>query len=105
MKTPPAGSSITSASYIGMGQYDQVFFVEIYRVNNVFLLGQSVGGTFPVNNAAFSNGASSNFIIKLDSNLTTNLASTRFGNGSANIHISPTAFLVDNCGNIYVSCW
>lgn len=105
VKTPPSGSSITSASYIGMGQYDQVFFVEIDRVNNVFLLGQSVGGTFPVNNAAFSNGASSNFIIKLDSNLTTNLASTRFGNGSANIHISPTAFLVDNCGNIYVSGW
>ena len=105
VKTPPSGTSITNASYIGMGQYDQVFFVEVDRVNNIFLLGQSVGGTFPVNNAAFSNGTSSNFIIKLDSNLTTNLASTRFGNGSANIHISPTAFLVDNCGNIYVSGW
>ena len=65
VKTPPSGTSITNASYIGMGQYDQVFFVEIDRVNSVFLLGQSVGGTFPVNNAAFSNGASSNFIIKL----------------------------------------
>ena len=105
VKTPPSGTSITNASYIGMGQYDQVFFVEIDRVNNVFLLGQSVGGSFPVNNAAFSNGASSNFIIKLDSNLTTNMASTRFGNGDSNIHISPTAFLVDNCGNIYVSGW
>lgn len=105
VKTPPSGTSITNASYIGMGQYDQVFFVEIDRVNSVFLLGQSVGGTFPVNNAAFSNGASSNFIIKLDSNLTTNIASTRFGNGDPNIHISPTAFLVDNCGNIYVSGW
>ena len=105
VKTPPSGTSITNASYIGMGQYDQVFFVEIDRVNSVFLLGQSVGGTFPVNNAAFSNGASSNFIMKLDSNLTTNIASTRFGNGNPNIHISPTAFLVDNCGNIYVSGW
>tara|TARA_B100000524_G_scaffold86175_1_gene39921 strand:- start:3705 stop:7760 length:4056 start_codon:yes stop_codon:yes gene_type:complete len=105
VKTPPSGTSITNASYIGMGQYDQVFFVEIDRVNSIFLLGQSVGGTFPVNNAAFSNGASSNFIMKLDSNLTTNIASTRFGNGDPNIHISPTAFLVDNCGNIYVSAW
>ena len=105
VKTPPSGTSITNASYIGMSQYDQVFFVEIDRVNSIFLLGQSVGGTFPVNNAAFSNGASSNFIMKLDSNLTTNIASTRFGNGNPNIHISPTAFLVDNCGNIYVSGW
>ena len=105
VKTPPSGMSITNASYIGMGQYDQVFFVEIDRVNNIFLLGQSVGGTFPVNNAAYSNGSSSNFIMKLDSSLTTNIASTRFGNGNPSIHISPTAFLVDNCGNIYVSGW
>jgi gliding motility-associated-like protein len=41
----------------------------------------------------------------LDPTLTTNLASTRFGNGSSAIHISPAAFLVDNCGNIYVSGW
>jgi gliding motility-associated-like protein len=31
--------------------------------------------------------------------------STRFGNGSTAIHLSPAAFLVDNCGNIYVSGW
>ena len=105
VKIPPAGTSITQASYIGMNQYDQVFFVEVDRVNNIFLLGQSVGGNFPIQNAAYSNGASSNFIIKLDPTLTTNLASTRFGNGSTAIHISPAAFLVDNCGNIYVSGW
>jgi gliding motility-associated-like protein len=88
-----------------MNEYDQVFFVEIDRINNVFLLGQSVGGNFPINNAAYSNGASSNFVIKLDSLLSTNLASTRFGNGSTDIQISPAAFLVDNCGNIYISGW
>ncbi|MEJ6505764.1 MAG: PKD domain-containing protein [Crocinitomicaceae bacterium] len=105
VKTNASGSNITQASYVGMNQYDQVFFVEVDRVDNIFLLGQSVGGTFPVNNAPYSNGVSSNFIMKLNSNLTTNLASTRFGNGSPQIHISPTAFLVDNCGNIYVSGW
>ena len=105
VKVPSGGSSIVNASYIGMNQYDQVFFVEIDRVNNVFLLGQSVGGNFPINNAAYSNGSSSNFVVKLDSLLSTNLASTRFGNGSSDIQISPAAFLVDNCGNIYVSGW
>ena len=105
VKMPPGGNSITQASYIGTNQYDQVFFVEIDRVNSIFLLGQSVGGNFPIQNATYSNGASSNFIIKLDSSLTTNIASTRFGNGSPDIHISPAAFLVDNCGNLYVSGW
>ena len=105
VKVPSGGNSIVNASYIGMNQYDQVFFVEIDRVNNIFLLGQSVGGNFPINNASYSNGSSSNFVIKLDSLLSTNLASTRFGNGSSDIQISPAAFLVDNCGNIYVSGW
>ena len=105
VKVPSGGSSIINASYIGMNQYDQVFFVEIDRINNVFLLGQSVGGNFPINNATYSNGASSNFVIKLDSMLSANLASTRFGNGSPDIQISPAAFLVDNCGNIYISGW
>lgn len=105
VKLPPTGNNITQASYIGRNQYDQVFFVEVDRDNNIFLLGQSVGGTFPVFNAAYSNGNSSNFIIKLNSALTTNLASTRFGNGSTAINVSPAAFLVDVCGNIYVSAW
>ena len=37
--------------------------------------------------------------------MTSNIASTVFGNGSSAIHISPSAFLVDICGNIYVSGW
>lgn len=105
VKLPPTGNNITQASYIGRNQYDQVFFVEVDRDNNIFLLGQSVGGTFPVFNAPYSNGNSSNFIIKLNPALNTNMASTRFGNGSTAINVSPAAFLVDVCGNIYVSAW
>ena len=90
---------------MGQSDYDQVFFVEIDRNDNVFLLGQSRGGLFPITPGVYSNGNSSNFIIKLNPNLDANLASTRFGNGSSDIHISPSAFLVDVCGNVYVSGW
>ena len=99
------GSSILKASYIGTSNYDQAFFVEIDRNNQIFLLGQSVGGTFPVNNAPYSNPGSSQFVIKLNNQLTNNLASTVIGNGSSQINISPAAFLVDICGNIYISGW
>lgn len=99
------GSSILKASYIGTSNYDQAFFVEIDRNNQIFLLGQSVGGTFPVNNAPYSNPGSSQFVIKLNNQLTSNLASTVIGNGSSQINISPAAFLVDICGNIYISGW
>jgi len=105
VKLEPTASSIIKASYIGTTNYDQTFFVEIDRNDNVFLVGQSAGGAFPVNNAAFSVPGSSQFVIKLDPTLTTNLKSTIFGNGNAAINISPSAFLVDICGNMYISGW
>ncbi len=109
VKLAPAGNSITAATYVGKGGYDQVFFVEFDRDNNIFVLGQSVGsagnGYIPVTNASYFNGNSNNFIIKFNPTLTTIMNSTRFGNGSTAIHLSPAAFLVDNCGNIYVSGW
>jgi gliding motility-associated-like protein len=104
-KLNPTGSILQRISYLGTTNYDQAFFVEIDRSDNIFILGQSRGGNFPVLNAAFSNPGSAQFIIKLSPNLTTLLNSTVFGNGNADINISPSAFLVDYCGNIYVSGW
>lgn len=99
------GSAIMNASYIGTSNYDQSFFVETDRVNNVYLVGQSSGGTFPVINAPFVVPGSGQFIIKLDSTLNTALNATVFGDGNPMFDISPSAFLVDICGNIYVSGW
>lgn len=105
VKLSPTGTTVTNASYLGTSNYDQAFFVEIDRNDNVFVLGQAAGGAFPVFNSIFVNPNSSQFVIKLDPTLTTNLNSTVFGNGGANINISPAAFLVDICGNIYISGW
>ncbi len=109
VKLPSAGNSILAATYAGKGGYDQIFFVELDRNDNIYVLGQSVGsagnGYMPVTNAAYFNGNSSNFIVKFNTTLSTVLNSTRFGNNSTAIHMSPAAFLVDNCGNIYVSGW
>jgi gliding motility-associated-like protein len=105
VKLNALGTAITKASYVGTSNYDQVFFVEIDRLNQVFLLGQAIGGGFVVNNAPYSNPGSSQFVLKLNNALTTNLASTVIGNGSSQINISPAAFLVDICGNVYISGW
>jgi gliding motility-associated-like protein len=104
-KLAPNGFAVQQATYLGMAQMDQAFFVEIDRNDNVFVLGQSVGGTFPVVNSPYSNPGSSQFVIKLNPTLTINLRSTVFGNGTPNINISPAAFLVDICGNVYISGW
>ena len=105
MKLNPSGTAITNGSYVGTVNNDQAFFVEIDRADNIYLLGQSNGGAFPVINSPFVNPGSSQFVIKFEPSLTTPLNATVFGNGSSDINISPSAFLVDICGNIYISGW
>jgi gliding motility-associated-like protein len=105
VKLTSTGLAVQQATYLGMAQMDQAFFVEIDRNDNVFVLGQSAGGTFPIVNSLYANPGSSQFIIKLNPTLTVNQRSTVFGNGTPNINISPAAFLVDICGNVYVSGW
>lgn len=103
-KLTPNGQTLLQSTYIGANQYDQAFFVEINRNDEIFVLGQSVGGNFPVINSQSYPG-SSQFIAKLNPTLTSIVNSTVFGNGGPNINISPAAFLVDICGNMYVSGW
>ena len=98
-------------SYLGTNGYDQSFILEVDGTGDVFVTGQSTGG-YTVVNAAYSNANSAQFIHKLSPDLTTTIYSTIFGSGSLSgpanqqvIDIAPTAFLVDNCGNVYVSGW
>jgi len=105
IKLPPSGTSITRGTYTGTSSHDQAYFVEIDRADNIYVLGQSPGGLFPVINSTFVNPGSSQFVMKFDSTLTSPVHSTVFGNGTPTIDISPSAFLVDICGNIYISGW
>ena len=96
-------------TYIGTTSYDQTYIIELDDQEDVYVVGQTLGN-YPVINAPYSVANSAQFIHKLSSDLTTTIYSTIFGNGSLvsgipSVNISPTAFLVDNCGNVYVSGW
>jgi len=85
---------------------DQVYGIEVDLENSVYVMGQDLGGHFPVSAGVYSNANSTQFVQKLDSNLSTSIFSTVFGTGDANhTDISPVAFLVDNCQHIYISGW
>ncbi|MEZ4923268.1 MAG: gliding motility-associated C-terminal domain-containing protein [Crocinitomicaceae bacterium] len=103
-KLTPDGSTLTQSTYIGTSTYDQAIFVEIDRWNNVYLVGVT-NGPMPVINAPYSNPNSGQFIMKLLPDLATIDYSTVFGSGNGIPNISPSAFLVDVCGNVYVSGW
>lgn len=103
-KITPDGTAITQSTYIGTPTYDQTIFVEIDRWDNVYIVGNS-DGAMPVTAGVYSNPGSSQYIMKLNPALTTIDYATVFGSGSSDPDISPAAFLVDLCGNVYVSGW
>lgn len=96
-------------TFIGKNNYDQCYGIQVDKNNNVYAMGQTLGGNFPVvkdpaAGTIYSNAGGCQYIIKLDNDLTTNIFSTVFGSGN-HVNISPVAFLVDTCENIYISGW
>lgn len=98
--------AILSSTFEGFAQYDQIYFVEVNRNGEVFVIGQcdSSQSNF-IFNAAYNRPNGGQFITKFTPNLTSWVWSTSFGRGVGIADISPTAFLVDICNSIYVSGW
>jgi gliding motility-associated-like protein len=97
--------NILNGTYFGTNDYEQAYFVQLDSANHVFLYGQNRTDSFPTVNARYYDTKGSQFITIFNHTLDTIVLSTRFGSGSKIPNISPTAFLVDNCGKIYVSGW
>ncbi|MBS1486684.1 MAG: gliding motility-associated C-terminal domain-containing protein [Bacteroidetes bacterium] len=98
------GSAILQCTFTGTSLFNQVYFLDIDKNKNVYVYGQTVG-VFPVTTGAYNNPASGQFVQKFDSTLSTLLFSTVFGSGIGIPNISPTAFLVNDCNNIFLSGW
>lgn len=99
-----SGTAALRGTYLGTGSADQIYGIETDVAGNIYVMG-TTEGNWPVINAAYSNANSKQFISKLDPNLSRYIYSTVFGSGSPFPNISPTAFLVDRCENVYVSGW
>ncbi|MDB5270834.1 MAG: hypothetical protein JWP58_3874 [Hymenobacter sp.] len=104
------GVAVVQTTYLGTSSYDQAFFVQLDRKGAVYVLGQT-NGTYPVTTGTYRNAGSRQFIHKLSADLRTTGYSTVIGNGAGTAttanpyptNLAPTAFLVDNCGQILLS--
>jgi gliding motility-associated-like protein len=100
------GSTLLRSTLYGTSTYDQLFFVQTDKSNNVYVLGETLDtSTFFTQNATYNIPKSGQYITKFNYALDSIIWSTRFGTGSGRPDISPTAFLVDVCRSIYVSGW
>ena len=91
-------------TYLGTPNMDLAQLLDIDQDENVYIYGLTFG-TYPIQNAAYSNPKSGQFIHSIDKTLLKTNFSTTIGTGKGSPDIVPTAFLVNQCGNIYISGW
>ena len=100
----PDGSKIIKTIFAGTPGNDLIYGIQFDKYGFPYIMG-ATSGNWPVINAAFSNSGAKQFIAKLKPDLTDFVYSTIFGSSSLVPNISPVAFLVDRCQNVYVSGW
>ncbi|RYY61951.1 MAG: PKD domain-containing protein [Chitinophagaceae bacterium] len=98
------GASIIRSTYIGTDAIDQIYGVQFDRFGFPYIMGTTTG-SMPAINAGYSVAGAKQFIAKLQPDLSAYVYRTTFGTTANRPNISPTAFLVDRCENVYVSGW
>jgi gliding motility-associated-like protein len=96
--------TIMNSTYLGTNQYDQSYFVQIGPTQDVYFFGQTKGN-YLVTPGKYTIPKSGQFIHCLSPALDSTIFSTVIGSGGNSPNISPTAFLVNDCGNIFLSGW
>jgi len=97
------GTTLKRSIYMGTTQADLIYGIQFDRNSLPYVMGVT-RGSWPVINANYSNADARQFVVKLKADLTGIEYSTVFGNGNKP-NISPVAFLVDRCENVYISGW
>lgn len=104
----PDANTLLKICYIGSAGNDIVYGVQTDKYGFPYVMGTTTL-SFPTYKSAFNGGNNQvngkQFITKLNTDLTEVIYSANFGRGAGVPDISPTAFLVDVCGNVYVSGW
>jgi gliding motility-associated-like protein len=123
------GSTLMKSTYYGSSAYDQSYLIQRDKSGYIYVYGQTsdTSNAF-IYNALWNKPHGGQFISKITPDLSTLVWSTTFGTGKASPptdttifgnwnwqpvfgigkgcpDISPTAFLVDVCNNIYISGW
>ncbi len=100
-----AGTLVLKSSYFGTTGADLIYGIQFDKFGFPYIMGTTTGDWTVTSNVAFKQTGGKQFISKLQPDLSAYVYSTVFGTNSGVPNISPTAFLVDRCENIYVSGW
>ena len=99
-----ASGALQSGTYMGQSEYDQTYFIRTDIDNAVYVYGQSTS-SWPITAGCYGNANSGQFLRKYTSNLASTNWTTMIGAGTGQVELSPTAFLVSDCYDIYIAGW
>ncbi|MBO9572132.1 MAG: PKD domain-containing protein, partial [Chitinophagaceae bacterium] len=104
------GNTLKQSTFIGTSSVEIIYGLKFDRKGFPYIMGTTRGpwparGSGTVTPLTFGGSDNSQFIAKLDPNLSSYVYTTTFGTGSKKPNISPVAFLVDRCENVYISGW
>lgn len=103
MELNATNGALKNFTFTGTPQNDISYFTDVDRLGNVYAFGHSYG-SFPIIGNVYQDTGSSQFLQRFSADLSSSDRATVFGSGdSGQVNISPTALLVDDCGNVYTS--
>jgi len=91
-------------TYVGTDSAEVSYLLDVDTAENVHIFGLT-RGRYPTTTGVYSTTNGGQFVHSFDKNLTKTVFSTAFGSSRGRPDISPTAFLVNECGNIYLAGW
>lgn len=93
-------------TFLGTATADLAVLMDLDSKGNVYILGLT-HGDYPIKGSVYQNPNSGQFIHALTPDLKISLFSTIIGSSRGNgiTDIVPTAFLINDCGNMYISGW
>jgi len=102
------GSTLLKTTYYGTGGTDMIYGIQFDKKGFPYVNG-TTSAVMPVVNSPFNQqqqASGKQFISKLQPDLSGIVYSSNFGPANSTYpNISPTAFLIDRCENVYVSGW
>lgn len=97
---------LSGVTYFGTDDYDQSYFVQLDTDDRPHICGQTTGASMALVGDVYSDSPNgSTFVARLSENLEDLNWVTRIGLAQTGVDISPTAFLVSDCDEMYLSGW
>jgi len=100
----PKNGNFLKTSFYGTADYDQIYFIDFDVDDKLYAMGQTTG-SIQRTPGTYGNDQTGQFVARFNHDLDSLEFVTTYGSLPRIAQLCPSAFMVDNCYNIYVSAW